>query len=397
MTYKTFEDISVQGKKVLVRVDFNVPLDSKGQVSDDTRIIKTLPTIQSLVKRKARVILMSHLGRPKGKKDPKYSLKPVAERLSKLLKQPVHFISDCIGPVAKKETGALKNGEVALLENLRFYPEEEKNNDEFSASLASLADFFVSDAFGAAHRAHASTVGVAKYLPAVGGALLSKEIEYFDRVLEHSTRPFVAILGGAKVVDKIKVIENLMSKVDCLLIGGAMAYTFLKARRHHIGNSMFDAEGFDTAKRILEAAKVKGVQFILPSDHVIAETVTLDSKVDVCEVDIPDGWIGVDIGPKTIERFKAIVEKANTVIWNGPVGVFELEPFSKGTRELAHCLAKLKEKNNVTTVIGGGETAAAVVQLGLESSMSHVSTGGGASLEYLEGKPLPGIQALTPK
>ena len=390
MNYQTIKETDVRGKRVIVRVDFNVPME-KDKITDDTRIVKTLPTIQYLIDKGARVILMSHLGRPKGKKDPQFSLKPVSERLSKLLKRPVKFIPDCIGPTAKNGTAALKNGGVALLENLRFYAEEEKNDLTFSKSLASLADLYVDDAFGAAHRAHASTAGIAQFLPSVAGLLLAKEIEYFDRVLKDPKRPFVAILGGAKVVDKIKVLENLMTKVDYLLIGGAMAYTFLKARGHKIGSSKFDFEGFELSKQILEKAKQSKIQFILPLDHIVADTVTENAKTDISEIDIPEGWIGVDIGPKTVERFQAVLAKAKTVVWNGPLGVFEIKAFSNGTRQIADSIAHLKD---ATTVIGGGETAAAVVEMGLEDQMSHVSTGGGASLEYLEGKSLPGIGAL---
>lgn len=392
MSYQTVKEVDLRGKRVIVRVDFNVPLDEKGRIADETRIEKTLPTIKYLVEKGARVILMSHLGRPKGKKDTTFSLKPVSERLAKLLKKPVKFIPDCIGPTVKQGTSALKNGEIALLENLRFYSGEEKNDPEFSKSLAQLAELYVDDAFGAAHRAHASTTGIAQYLPSVAGLLLAKEIEYFDRVLQKPEHPFVAILGGAKVVDKIKALENLMAKVDYLLIGGAMAYTFLKARGHKIGSSKFDFEGFELSKRILEKAKQSQIQFILPLDHLIADTVTENAKVDTSEIDIPEGWIGVDIGPKTIERFQAVIAKAKTVVWNGPLGVFEIKAFSNGTRRIAEAIAQLK---NTTTVIGGGETAAAVTEMGLENKMSHVSTGGGASLEYLEGRTLPGIEALS--
>lgn len=391
MEYQTVKDIEVRGKRVLVRVDFNVPMDAKGQVADDTRLVKTLPTIQYLVKQDARIILISHLGRPKGKKDFQFSLKPVSVRLSKLLNRPVKFVNDCVGKETEAAISKLKNGEIALLENLRFYPEEEKNDPRFSKSLAALAEIYVNDAFGAAHRAHASTVGVAQLLPSVSGLLLAKEIEYFDRILKNPEPPFVAILGGAKVVDKIKIIENLMTKVGYLLIGGAMAYTFLKARGHKIGNSKFDFEGFEIAKKLLEKAKERKVQLILPVDHIVAETVTEGAKTNIAELDIPEGWMGVDIGPKTIEHFQAVIRKAKTVIWNGPVGVFEIKAFAEGTKQIAECLAVLK---NVTTVIGGGETAAAIMELKLENQLSHVSTGGGASLEYLEGKTLPGIEAL---
>jgi len=392
---KTIKDVDVRGKRVVVRVDFNVPLSDSGAVTDDTRIVKTLPTIQYLIQQGAKTVLMSHLGRPKGKKDPKYTLKSVGERLSQLLKKPVKFVPDCIGPVAQTETASLKEGEVALLENLRFYAEEEKNDPAFAKSLASLGELYVNDAFGAAHRAHASTEGIAHYLPAVAGLLLAREIEYFDRALENPQRPFVAILGGAKVVDKIKVIENLMTKVDTLLIGGAMAYTFLKAQNHSIGKSKFDAEGFDIAKQLLEKSKSSKVEIVFPVDHIVADQVADNVPTQVSPVDIPDGKIGLDIGPKTVERFCAVIRQAKTVVWNGPLGVFEMKPFAQGTRQIAENLAKLK--STLTSIIGGGETAAAVAELGLSDQMSHVSTGGGASLEYLEGQALPGVEALQKK
>lgn len=392
MNKKSVKDIDVSGKRVIVRVDFNVPLANDNSVSDDTRIIKTIPTIQYLIDKGAKIILMSHLGRPKGKKDPKYSLKPVAERLSELLKKPVRFAPDCIGAIAEKETALLKNGEVTLLENLRYYAEEEKNDPGFAKSLASLAEIYVNDAFGAAHRAHASTEGITKFLPAVAGLLLAKEIEYFDRALEKPDRPFVAILGGAKVVDKIKVIENLMTKVDYLLIGGAMAYTFLKAQGHTIGNSKFDSEGFEIAKQLLEKSKNSKVQIVFPEDHIVAQQVADNATTQVSAIDIADGWLGVDIGPKTVEQFRSVLQKAKTIIWNGPLGIFEIAAFAQGTKQIAECLAKLKSQ--ATTIIGGGETAAAVAELNLSEQMSHVSTGGGASLEYLEGQALPGVEAL---
>ncbi len=389
MNFQTLNDIEVKAKRVIVRVDFNVPME-KGKITDDTRIVKTLPTIQYLIKHSAKVILISHLGRPKNQES-EFSLKPIAARLGQLLKQPVKFAPDCIGKAAEKEIETLKNGSVVLLENLRFHKEEEKNDPKFSKALAELGDLYINDAFGAAHRAHASTTGITEYLPSAAGLLLAKEIEYFDRVLEKPERPFTAILGGSKVLDKIKVIENLMSRVDYLLIGGAMAYTFLKARGHKIVSSKFDFEGLEVAKQILEKTKQVKIQFLLPIDHVIAETVTEGAKTEISEVDIPDGWIGVDIGPKTIERYQAVISKSKTVMWNGPVGVFEIKAFSEGTFQLAEAMAHL---TGATTVIGGGETAAAIMKSGFENKISHVSTGGGASLEYLEGRILPGIEAL---
>ena len=394
MSKQTVEDVDVRGKRVIVRVDFNVPLDEQGNISDDTRIVKTLPTIQYLINHGARTLLISHLGRPKGKKDPHYSLQAVSQHLSQLLKHPVRFIPDCVGPTVEKAAVSLKDGEVALLENLRFYAEEEKNDPAFAKSLAQLAQIYVNDAFGAAHRAHASTEGISHFLPAVAGFLLAREIEYFDRALERPERPFVAILGGAKVVDKIKVIENLMTKVDLLLIGGAMTYTFLKAQGHQIGNSKFDADGFQVAQQLLEQTKRLQAEMLLPEDHIIAEDLDAESKTRVAPIDIPDGWIGVDIGPKTVDRYSSILQKAKTVVWNGPLGIFEVKAFSQGTRQIAKCLAGLR---SATTIIGGGETAAAVAALGLSNQMSHVSTGGGASLEYLEGRTLPGVEVILNK
>lgn len=393
MNKKTIKDIDVKGKRVVVRVDYNVPIEN-GKITDDARIVKTLPTLKYLIDHKAKLILMAHLGRPKGKKNLEFTLKPVAEHLSKVLGKKVLFVPDCIGEVAQKETAALKDGDVALLENLRFYAEEEKNDDNFSKQLASLGEIYVNDAFGAAHRAHASTAGIAKYLPAVAGFLLAKEIEYFDKALENPERPFVAILGGAKVVDKIKVIENLMKKVDTLLIGGAMAYTFLKAQGHQIGKSKFDEAGFDIAKNLLEKFKQSKLKVLFPEDHVISDQVSESAQAKTCAIDIPEGMLGLDIGPKTVEQFCSVLKNAKTVIWNGPLGVFEMKPFANGTRKVAEFLSNLK---SATTIVGGGETAAAVAELGLEDKMSHVSTGGGASLEYLEGQVLPGIAALMSK
>lgn len=392
MKFKTLDEFEVSGKRVLVRVDFNVPLNAAGRVADDTRIVKALPTIRYLIQHRARVVLTSHFGRPKGGKDPQYSLEPVCDALSDLLKQPVRFVPDCIGQETERAVEALRPGEVALLENVRFHAGEEKNDPAFAKSLAALADLYINDAFGAAHRAHASTTGVAQLLPSAAGFLLAREVDYFDRALENPARPFAAILGGAKVVDKIKVIENLMRRADRLLIGGAMAYTFLKAMGHKIGASRFDAEGFEIAKQILEKAGQLGVTLHLPCDHVIADRVKERALVRESGVDIPDHWIGVDIGPKTVEHFRTVLQDAKMIIWNGPVGIFEMPAFANGTKAIAEILAGAK---GATTIIGGGETAAAVASLGLESQMSHVSTGGGASLEYLEGRLLPGIQALT--
>lgn len=393
MNKQTVHDIDVFGKRVIVRADFNVPLDKNLRITDDARIVKTLPTIRLLMEKGAKVVLMSHLGRPKGKPEAEFSLKPVAERLSQLIKRPVSLQIDCMGASVETAIKSLQNGDVTLLENLRFHAEEEKNDARFAKALSSLADIYVNDAFGAAHRAHASTEGITKYLPSAAGLLLAREVEYFDRALENPERPFVTILGGAKVSDKIKVIENLLTKVNALLIGGAMAYTFLKSLGKQVGNSKVDEPGVEIAKGILEKARERRVKLMLPVDHIITQAISEKSQPKICEVDIPDGWIGVDIGPKTIEQYCRELQKAKTVVWNGPVGIFEMKPFSQGTQKLAETLSAL----NATTIIGGGDTAAAVKEMGFEEKMSHVSTGGGASLEYLEGNGLPGIAALTNK
>ena len=391
MKKKTVQDVDVKGKRVIVRADFNVPLDEQGRITDDARIAKTLPTIRYLIDQNAKLILMSHLGRPKGKPEAKYSLKPVAEHLAKLLDRKVELQPDCVGAVVKAKAESLKNGEVILLENLRFHLEEEKNDPHFAKQLAALAQIYVNDAFGTAHRAHASTEGIAHYLPAVAGFLLAKEIEYFDKVLENPKRPFATILGGAKVSDKIKVIENLLNKVDQLLIGGAMAYTFLRGSGHQVGNSKVETEGLEIAKTVMAKAKQKNVELLLPVDHVITQEINDQAQTQVCGLDIPNGWVGGDIGPRTVETFCSVLRKSKTVVWNGPLGIFEMKPFKTGTKKIAELLAQI----DATTVIGGGDTAAAVSQLNLEDKMSHVSTGGGASLEYLEGQSLPGIQILN--
>ncbi len=393
MEKQTIKDIDVKEKRVLIRVDFNVPLDEQGKITDDARIVKTLPTIQYCLEQKAKVILMSHLGRPKGKPEAKYSLKPAAEHLSNLLKKKVELLSDCIGPEVEKKVKALQSGDVVLLENLRFHNEEEKNDPAFAKQLASYGEVFVNDAFGAAHRAHASTEGVTKYLPSVAGLLLAKEVEYFSKAISNPDRPFVAILGGAKVSDKIKLISNLLDKTDTLLIGGAMAYTFYKVLGIKIGTSKFEPAGEDAAREALAKAKAKGVPLILPVDRVISQEFKKGADCKIVNGDIPDGWMGLDIGPETVKKFNEILSKAKTVVWNGPVGVFEMPPFDKGTRGVAECVANLK----ATTIIGGGDTAAAIKLFGLESKVSHVSTGGGASLEFLEGTILPGVAALADK
>ncbi len=391
---KTIEDIEVAGKKVLVRCDFNVPLDENKNITDENRLIGALPTIKYLIDHKAKVILCSHLGRPKGEFNPKFSLAPVAKRLSELLGQEVKMADDVIGDSAKALASSLKDGEVMLLENVRFHKEEEKNDPEFAKALASLAEVYVNDAFGTAHRAHASTAGVADYLPAVCGYLIKKEIEIMGKALSNPERPFVAILGGAKVSDKIGVIENLLDKVDYLIIGGGMAYTFLKAKGYEIGTSICEDEKIELATNIMEKAQQKGVELLLPVETVVAKEFSADSEPVVVPSDkIPADMMGMDIGPKTIELFSEVVKKAKTVIWNGPMGVFEFPKFAVGTKAIAKALAE----TDAVTIIGGGDSAAAVAQLGFADKMTHISTGGGASLEYLEGIELPGIAALNDK
>ena len=391
---KTIEDIDVSGKKVLVRCDFNVPLDENKNITDETRINAALPTIKYLLEHKAAVILCSHLGRPKGEFNMKYSLAPVAKRLSEKLGFEVKLAKDVIGPDAKKLAAEVKPGQAVLLENVRFHAEEEKNDPAFAKELASMADIYVSDAFGTVHRAHASTAGVAEYLPAVAGFLIGKELNFLGKAVTNPERPFVAILGGAKVKDKIGVITNLIEKVDTLLIGGGMAYTFMKATGGEIGNSLCDDERLSLALELLDKAKAKGVKLLLPVDNVCGKEFSNDTEQMVCESGkIPEGWEGLDIGPKTVELFSKEIKAAKTVVWNGPMGVFEMPNFAKGTLAIATAMAE----SDATTIIGGGDSAAAVTQMGLASKMSHISTGGGASLEFLEGKTLPGVAALNDK
>jgi len=394
MNKKTIKDIDIKGKKVLMRVDFNVPLNQELEIQDDTRIRSALPTIEYAIKEGAKIILMSHLGRPKGKVQESMRLTPVAEKLSELLNKKVTKLDECIGRDVKKVISGMKNGNVALLENLRFHPEEEKNSPEFAKKLASLGQVYVNDAFGTAHRAHASTEGVTKFLDtSVAGFLLGKEIEYFDKALTDPQKPFVAMLGGAKVSDKIMVIENLLDKVDAILIGGGMAYTFMKAEGKEIGDSKLEADKLDIAKSLMEKAFKKGVKIVLPIDHLIADKIDAASNTRVVDASIPQNWMAVDIGPKSVDEFKKELRNAKTIIWNGPLGVFEISKFSRGTEDIARFIAGL----NATTIIGGGDTASAISKFGLENSMSHISTGGGASLEYMEGKLLPGIAALNDK
>ena len=395
MDKKTIKDVNIKGKKVLMRVDFNVPLDENLKITDNSRITAAIPTIQYAIKQGAKIILMSHLGRPDGKAVEKMRLDPVAKELSRLLGRQVRKVNDCIGPEVKAEVDKLKEGDILLLENLRFHAEEEKNDPGFAKQLASFGDIYVNDAFGTAHRAHASTEGVTKYLPSVAGFLLEKEIEYLGTALENPKKPFAAILGGAKVSDKIGVIENLLSKVDMILIGGGMAYTFLKAKGKKIGNSKLEADKVQIAQDLLKKAQTKNVKIILPIDHIIADKLDAKANIKECPTeDIPDGWLGVDIGTKTIKLFQESLKPAKTIVWNGPLGIFEIDSFSYGTKEVCEYIAKLK---GVTTIIGGGDTAAAVSKFGLEKKMTHISTGGGASLEFLEGKALPGVVALNDK
>lgn len=392
MNKMSVADIDVAGKRVFVRADFNVPMDSDLNITDDRRITAALPTIQHLVNRGAKVILSSHLGRPKGKRVDSMSLAPVAQRLSELLGKEVRMLNDCIGPEVAEAVGRMRPGDVVLLENLRFYNEEEANDPDFSKQLASLADIYVNDAFGTAHRAHASTEGITRYLPSVAGFLVQKEIEVMGKALSNPDRPFVAILGGAKVSTKIDVIKNLLDKVDTLIIGGGMTYTFMKARGHSVGKSLLEADKLDTAREIERLAEEKGVKLLLPVDNVIADDFSATANTRVVEGgEIPDGWEGLDIGPKTIALFVDEIKRTKTIIWNGPVGAFEMEPFAVGTRAVAEAMAK----SGAVTIVGGGDSAAAVEQMGFADKMTHVSTGGGASLEFLEGRELPGIAALN--
>ncbi len=390
---KTVEDIDVAGKRVLVRCDFNVPLKD-GKITSDKRIVASLPTINYLIANNAKIILCSHLGRPKGEVDPEFSLKPVAVRLSELLGKEVKIADDVVGESAKKLASELKDGDVMLIENVRFCKGETKNDPELSKEFASLADIFVNDAFGSAHRAHCSTTGVADYLPAVCGYLIKKEIEFIGGALEDPKRPLVAILGGAKVSDKIGVITNLLNKVDTLIVGGGMAYTFFAAEGHSIGSSLCEKDKIELAEGLIKTAKEKGVRFLLPIDNKVGKEYKEDTESMVVDSDdIPDGWMGLDIGPKTQEFFADAIKGSATVIWNGPMGVSEWDNFASGTIAVAKAVAD----SGAISIIGGGDSAAAVQKLGFADKMSHISTGGGASLEFLEGKELPGIAALNEK
>ena len=395
MNKKTIKDIDLKGKKVFVRCDFNVPLDENGNITDNRRIVAALPTIKYLLDQNCKIILASHLGRPKGEVNTKFSLKPVANELSKLLGKEVKLAEDVVGPSAKELTSNVKEGEIVLLENVRFDAREEKNDESLSKEFASMAEVFVNDAFGTAHRAHSSTAGIAEFLPAVSGFLIEKELEFLGSALENPQRPFVAILGGVKVSDKIGVIGSLLEKVDTLIIGGGMAYTFFKSMGYSIGNSVCELDKLDLAKELMEKAKQKNVKLVLPVDNIIADDFSPNANAKPINSDeIPDGWEGLDIGPRTIELFKKELEGAKTIIWNGPVGLSEYEKFATGTRSIAQALA---EKEDAVTIIGGGDSAAAIEKMGLSDKMTHISTGGGASLEFLEGKKLPGIECLLDK
>jgi len=391
----SIRDLELAGKRVFVRVDFNVPLSDTGKITDDTRIRQTLPTIEYALGKGARLILASHLGRPKGKPNPKMSLAPAAERLGKLLGKPVRFVADCIGPAAVEAAHTLKDGEILLLENLRFHPEEEANDAGFSKQLAALGELYVNDAFGTAHRAHASTVGMIQYYKqAAAGLLMEKELTYLTKATLNPERPYVALLGGAKVSDKIEVIQNLLPIVDALLIGGAMAYTFMRAQGLPTGKSLVEEDKIELAGQLLEEAKEKGWQLELPGDHVVAEKLAAESRtahVDGSLVPIPEEWMGVDIGPETARLYKVEIVNAQTVVWNGPMGVFEIAPFARGTLAMAEAVSKVRG----TSIVGGGDSIAALTQAGMADKVSHVCTGGGASLEFLAGKTLPGVAALT--
>jgi phosphoglycerate kinase len=390
----SIDELNIKGKKVFIRVDFNVPFDDNLRITDDSRIRSTVPTINYAIDEGAKVILASHLGRPKGKPDPRYSLAPVAKRLQRLLDKEVLFAPDCIGPQVENLVSKMKDGDVLLLENLRYHAEEEKNDEDFAKNLASIADFFVNDAFGTAHRAHASTVGIAKFLPSAAGFLMKKEIEYLKGVVENPIRPFVAVLGGAKVSGKIGVLEHLEDKVDKVLVGGGMAFTFIKGMGYEVGDSLVEADMLETAQRIRKKLKNAGIKFYLPVDCVISQTLEPGAETKIVPtMEIPKGWKALDIGPATVKLFSEALENAKTILWNGPMGVFEIDAFSRGTFSIAHAVADAY----ALTIVGGGDTDLAVHRAGVTNALSFISTGGGASLQLLEGKELPGIAALTDK
>ncbi len=391
MAIQTVSQIGLNGKRVFLRVDFNVPLNEKNEVTDDTRIVESLPTLRLIIEKGGKLILASHLGRPKGKRDPKYSLAPVAEKLSKLLGKKVPLAKDCIGEDVQNQIGGMKAGDVLLLENLRFHPEEEKNEESFSKALASLCDVYINDAFGAAHRAHASTEGMTRYVKTLAaGFLMMKEVECLEKALINPQKPYVAILGGAKVSDKIGVIENLLGKVTTLLVGGGMAYTFLRAKGFGVGKSLIEEDQVGFSTRLIERAEGM-VRFLLPSDHIAAERMDVQAKREIVKNEkIPSDWICLDIGPETVKIFSEEIKSAKTIVWNGPMGVFEMEPFSQGTFAIAKAVAG----SSAFSIVGGGDSVAAVKKAGVAEKIGHISTGGGASLEFLEGKRLPGIEAL---
>jgi phosphoglycerate kinase len=397
MNKLSIRDLEMTGKRVFIRVDFNVPLEN-GRVSDDTRVRETLPTLRLAIERGARLVLASHLGRPKGKVDPKYSLAPVAARLRELLGKRVEFAPDCVGADAEAKSKTLKNGDVLLLENVRYHPQEEANDPEFSKQLAALCDeIFVCDAFGSAHRAHASVVGITKFVrQAAAGLLMEKELAYLGKAISNPERPFVSVLGGAKVSDKIEVVQNLMKLADAMLIGGAMAYTFLKSEGKPVGKSLVENDKLDLARGLLEEARKRNFKLLLPVDHVLAESPdsTMTKTTDIANT--PDGWMGLDIGPRTVAQFGQEIAKARTIVWNGPLGMFEKPAFAQGTLGIAKAVAAAT-KSGATSIIGGGDSVAAVEQAGVADQISHISTGGGASLEFLAGEKLPGVEALTDK
>ena len=394
MAKKTVRDIDVAGKRVMVRVDFNVPLDKNGQVADDTRIVEALPTINYLIEQKAKVILISHLGRPKGKFDEKYIMDPIAKKLSELLGRDVVKVDECVGDLPRAAIDLMQGGDVIMLENVRFHPEEEKNDEKFSRQLAELADIYVNDAFVTAHRAHASTEGITEFLPSVAGFLMENELNVLGRLLAHPEHPFAAILGGAKVSDKMAVISNLLDKVDTMIIGGGMSNTFLQAQGYNVGKSLLEMDKVDLAKSLLVEAKNKGVKLLLPVDVVVAPGAAPDAQQKTVPVSqIPAEWMALDIGPDTVALFTDALKTANTIVWNGPMGVFEMAPFAKGTEAIMHALAGSK----ATTIVGGGDSASAVKKAGVADKITHISTGGGASMEFLEGKVLPGVAALMDK
>ncbi|MDA0986074.1 MAG: phosphoglycerate kinase [Bacteroidetes bacterium] len=395
MKILSIDNYKLTGKKVLVRVDFNVPFNNDGEISDDTRIVEALPTIKKIIESGGKTILLSHLGRPKGSKNLKYSLKPVALKLSELLQKEVQFSEDCIGPIAEEKISKLENGDVILLENLRFYKEEEENEIVFARTLSNLGDIYVNDAFGTSHRAHASTYGIAKFVtPSLAGYLLQKEIKFLGEAISNPQKPFTAILGGAKVSGKIDVIKNLFGKVDTILIGGGMMFTFYKALNYEIGNSILESEKIELAKNLLQEAKEKNIDIILPVDTIVADKFENSASTKIVDVkNIPQNWIGVDIGPKTIELFTDKIINSKTILWNGPMGVFEIDNFANGTIKIAEAL-KTATQNGATTIVGGGDSASAIKKAKVEKYITHISTGGGASLEFLEGKDLPGVKVL---